>query len=141
MFFNNKKRIEQLEAKVSTMEEKLRIYQELFNSMQRFNETTEEKLNEIDEHMEGYRKYEEHKRIMKDSDEPWADFLVEKTPEDGRLKISYDWNKAMIDELRRQGFRANTESEMVGMLFSSLVSEHADAGTFTEAEMEEIKNA
>jgi len=136
--FGNKKKIEKLEAKISELEVELEYKTQELES--NFGEI-QDVLENINSQMEGYRKYEEHKRIMKDSEEPWADFLVEKTAEDGRLKISYDWNKAMIDELRRQGFRANTESEMVGMLFSSLVSEHADAGTFTEAEMEEIRNA
>lgn len=123
--FGNTRKIKELEEAVETLQEDLK------------NAT--ERLYEIDSSMEGYRKYEETRKFMKGSDEPWADFFVEMTDEDGRVEIKFDWNKAMIQELRRQGFSGQTEYDIVSALFARLVSEHSE--TFTQDQMDEILKA
>jgi len=95
-------------------------------------------LEGINSQMEGYRKYEENKRIMKDSDEPWADFMTELTS-DGRVKVKFDWNKAMIQELRRMGFNAQSEEDLISAYFSKLVGEHGEV--MSHEDLEGIKNA
>lgn len=136
--FGNKKKIEALRRRVDELEESNSAMVVMFREFQKFNEQTDERIEAIDAVMEDFKKYEENKRIMKDSDEPWADFMTELEP-DGRVKVKFDWNKAMIQELRRMGFNSGSEEDIISAYFSRLIGEHGEA--MSHEELEEIKNA
>jgi len=45
----------------------------------------------------------------------------------------------MIQELRRQGFNASTEEDIISSFFARLISEHGEA--MSHEELDEIRNA
>jgi len=134
--FGNTKKIQELEQKVQSLEVELESKNQELDS--NVSEVTR-RLDDIDTLMEGYKKHEEEKKLLKDSDEPWADFTVEMTEQEGRVKVKFDWNKAMIRKLKEQGFRASTEEDMISMLFAGLIGEHGEM--MSKEELDEIRNA
>lgn len=125
--FVTKKRMQEAEKSLEAIQERIKYLEEV-----------EKKFEELDNLLKNFKEYEENRKLMKNSDEPWADFMTEVTT-DGRVKVKFDWNKAMIQELRRMGFNAQSEEDIISAYFSRLISEHGEA--MTQEELEEIKNA
>jgi len=90
-------------------------------------------VKEIQSEMEEYRNYKTEKALLKEGDEPWADFTTT-LADDGRVKVEMDWNKAFIQHLKQQGMTANSEEDMVSIYFSSLVREAGDELTEEEVQ-------
>lgn len=51
------------------------------------------------------------------SEEPWASFEVNGFEDDGRIKVTTNWNKAFIAKIRELGFVAETEDDSVQLFF------------------------
>lgn len=126
--------IQNLANKLQDIDEKLTRSEKLTEELKEI----EKRIDGIDALMGEFKEYQENKRIMKNSDEPWADFMTEVT-NDGRVKVKFDWNKAMITELRRLGFNAQSEEDLISAYFSQLIGEHGE--TMSKEEYEGILNA
>lgn len=59
-------------------------------------------------------------KTRKESDEPWIDFTGGDIDPDKGLQLQLDWNDAFIDQLRSQGYRGITETELVGQYILEL---------------------
>jgi len=106
------KELKELKKEVSEIQENLKKLQEL--------------LSVVEDSIEEFKAYQENKAFMKESDEPWADFMASLPDSDGRVKITFDWNKAMIEALRRQGFNGNKEEDIISAFFSTLMADRGD---------------
>jgi len=51
------------------------------------------------------------------SSEPWASFEVNGFEDDGRIKVSCNWNDAFIKKIHALGFQAETEEDSVQLFF------------------------
>ncbi len=51
------------------------------------------------------------------SGEPWAMLEVEKFEEDGRIKMSFDFNDAFVAKIKALGFDAETDEDCVQLFF------------------------
>ena len=51
------------------------------------------------------------------SKEPWASFEVTGFEEDGRIKVTTNWNAAFIKKIYALGFQAETEEDSVQLFF------------------------
>ena len=51
------------------------------------------------------------------AEEPWAVFEVMGFEEDGRIKVSFNWNSAFITKIHALGFQAETEEDSVQLFF------------------------
>jgi hypothetical protein len=49
--------------------------------------------------------------------EPWAMFEIIGFEDDGRIKVSFNWNKVFISHLDKLGFTAETEEDTVQLFF------------------------
>lgn len=49
--------------------------------------------------------------------EPWASFEIVGFEDDGRVKVTFNWNKAFIDKIYSLGFRAETEDDSVQLFY------------------------
>lgn len=112
----NKKKVARLEADL----EKARL--DLNTRIDVESYDLKERISALEEEMEGYQNYKTEKEILKESDEPWADFEVF-MEDDGRVGVKMDWNSHFIKELKRQGINAPSEEDMVSIYFASLVRE------------------
>jgi hypothetical protein len=63
-----------------------------------------------------------YQKDKKESDTPWveivSDFYDEETQS---YKLSLDWNAAFITQLKKSGYRANTEEDLIQIWLASLV--------------------
>lgn len=50
-------------------------------------------------------------------DAPWANFEIDGFEDDGRIKVSFNWNRAFIEKIRALGFQAETEDDTVQLFF------------------------
>lgn len=48
---------------------------------------------------------------------PWAVFEIMGFAEDGRIKVSFNWNPAFITKIHALGFQAETEEDSVQLFF------------------------
>jgi len=130
----NTKKIQSLKHELN--EQKEYYDEQIFKMLKIFKKQRkryDKRISSIEEEMEGYKNYKTEKEILKESDEPWADFEVF-MEDDGRVGVKMDWNKHFIQELKRQGINASSEEDMVSIYFASLVRE-----TGTEMSEEEAK--
>jgi hypothetical protein len=67
----------------------------------------------------GFRKTERESYIteMEDTEEPWAVFEVMGFADDGRIKVSFNWNPAFVSKIHELGFQAETEEDSVQLFF------------------------
>ena len=140
IMFENRKKIEALEKSLDTLKSSVQSFNEftenLGDEVQYIEEKVceiENRLSEIDKDMESYKSFKTEKALLKESDEPWADFETTFT-DDGRVKVKMDWNKPFINLLKEQGFKANNEEELVSLYFASLVREAGQELTEEEAQ-------
>lgn len=56
----------------------------------------------------------------KESDEPWIDFTGGDIDPEKGVELKFDWNDAFIDQLRAQGYKGITETELVGQYLLQL---------------------
>lgn len=52
-----------------------------------------------------------------ESKEPWASFEVTGFENDGRIKVTTNWNSAFIKKIHDLGFHAETEQDSVQLFF------------------------
>lgn len=130
----NKKKVKKLEQELEDLKQRLEYYTNIItDDTNKSFEKIHEKISSIEEEMEGYKNYKTEKDMLKEGDEPWADFEVF-MEDDGRVGVKMDWNKHFIEELKKQGINASSEEDMVSIYFASLVRE-----TGTEMSEEEAK--
>lgn len=130
----NKKKAKKLEQELEDLKQRLEDYTNIItDDTNKSFEKIHEKISSIEEEMEGYKNYKTEKDMLKEGDEPWADFEVF-MEDDGRVGVKMDWNKHFIEELKKQGINASSEEDMVSIYFASLVRE-----TGTEMSEEEAK--
>lgn len=48
---------------------------------------------------------------------PWAMLEVEKFEDDGRIKMSFDYNDAFVAKIKSMGFEAETDEDCVQLFF------------------------
>ena len=48
---------------------------------------------------------------------PWASFEIMGFEEDGRIRVTTNWNQAFIEHIRGLGFHAETEEDSVQLFF------------------------
>jgi septal ring factor EnvC (AmiA/AmiB activator) len=120
-FFKTKKtkRIEKLEKSLKSALSKISSLEEEFTSIK-------ERLDGAEENMDDYKRYREEKEMLKNSGEPWVDFETRVVDNDGRVEVKMDWNSEFIDYLKKEGFSASSDEELVSIYFSSLVREAGD---------------
>ena len=68
---------------------------------------------------------EEYVAKMKSSPNPWWE-LVGASEGNGRIKIELDWNDAFVDELRKNGFKGESDDEVVQHYIAILARDVAD---------------
>lgn len=125
-----KEKIKELNKEVEWLKNKVH---ELNDHIQSLKDEMQDEISSIHSDMEGYKSFKTEQELLKNSDEPWCDFQTNIQP-DGRVKIKMDWNKAFIQWLKENGFKASNEEDMVSAYFSSLVREAGDELTEEEAE-------
>jgi hypothetical protein len=54
---------------------------------------------------------------QENSDQPWAMFEIIGFENDGRIKVSFNWNKSFIQRLDELGFTSETEEDTVQLFF------------------------
>lgn len=52
-------------------------------------------------------------RKKKESDEPWMEVLGGEITKDGQMELKLDWNDAFIAQLQQNGYRGNSEQQLV----------------------------
>ncbi len=72
-----------------------------------------------------YKQYRQ-KKSKRESNEPYIEIISEGIDSVGRLKIEFDWNKAFIMDLRKNGFEGNSEEEIVQKWFQAITRSHLD---------------
>jgi len=129
----NKKKIKKLKSDLEEVKQRLENYTKIISddANESFKEIND-RISSIEEEMDGYKNYKTEKEILKESDEPWADFEVF-VEDDGRVGVKMDWNKHFINELKKQGINASSEEDMVSIYFASLVRETGTELTEKEA--------
>lgn len=58
-------------------------------------------------------------KLAQKSKNPWACFETSGPTDDGRVEFAISWNTAFIERLKRAGFDATTEEELVQLFFMS----------------------
>jgi hypothetical protein len=61
-------------------------------------------------------------KSRRESNEPWIDFVGGDIDPKNGLQINLDWNDAFIDQLRIQGYRGTTETELVSQYLKQVGS-------------------
>lgn len=54
---------------------------------------------------------------QEDVDAPWAMFEIADFPEDGQVKVEFNWNEAFIKRINALGFQAENEQDSVQLFF------------------------
>lgn len=138
---NKTKRIEHLEAKIqqanesilTTLDEILKMNKDA-EKLSKEIEFLKERLEAAEENMDDYKRYREEKEMLKNSGEPWVDFETRVIDNDGRVEVKMDWNAEFIDYLKKEGFTASSDEELISIYFSSLVREAGDELSEEQAE-------
>lgn len=67
----------------------------------------------------GFKKTERESYISEQEGivEPWAVFEVVGFEDDGRIKVSFNWNPTFIKKIHELGFQAETEEDSVQLFF------------------------
>jgi hypothetical protein len=119
--------------KIGRLEEELRILKKEMNEVCSGVEEIKADVSEMQENMEEYKRYREEKELLKHSGEPWVDFETRVVDKDGRVEVKMDWNEEFIDYLKKEGFKASSDEELVSIYFSSLVREAGEEWTEEQA--------
>ena len=61
-------------------------------------------------------------KSRRESNEPWIDFVGGDVDPTNGLQINLDWNDAFIDQLRAQGYRGTTETELIAQYLKQVGS-------------------
>jgi len=61
-------------------------------------------------------------KARRDSNEPWIDFVGGDIDPKNGLQLNLDWNDAFIDQLRAQGYRGTTETELISQYIKQVGS-------------------
>lgn len=56
-------------------------------------------------------------RLHENSSDPWATFEIAGFEADGRVKVTFNWNKAFIEQIEAIGFKAETDEDTVQLFF------------------------
>lgn len=67
------------------------------------------------------------------SKKPWASFETGGPTDEGRIAFTISWNDAFIDVLKKAGYEADTEEEMVQLFYLS-------TQMIPESVLEEVEN-
>lgn len=66
---------------------------------------------------------EEELKALKESDEPWCDWVAHGKDSSGQIRVQLDWNKAFIDYLRECGFNGIDENLIVQKYLAAVARE------------------
>jgi len=58
-------------------------------------------------------------KMSQGSPEPWACFETTGVDDNGRIEFAMSWNKAFVQNLKKQGYTATTDEELVQLFFIS----------------------
>ena len=79
-------------------------------SIEEENRTLIERINSMENDLQPVKERE----IKKSDASPWADLLCSEIDlETGRIRLQLDWNDMFIQQLRKQGFKGTSESELM----------------------------
>lgn len=102
----NKKELAIIGTKLIRLESNLQAEKD--NNAIKNNEFNE-RLKVIEEHLDEYLAY----RTKKDSEEPFLEVISESFSETNGIELKLDWNEAMINFLKRNGYQGQDDDDII----------------------------